>query len=177
MSNAIIDWPLLDFSPQSLGIKATEEEIAFIRAILAAPNDDAPRLIFADWLDEHDKDTTYIRGQIHRPIENQRAYSFIRVHQAKGGFFDWLKGFLETISCEAEWWLAHGRSLMRFHPIRQVDFIRPPIWRTQDDYGLWSMHPYNSIGEFVDISNPAQMEDACYMFGSIFPTIRFSWPL
>jgi uncharacterized protein (TIGR02996 family) len=26
---------------------------AFIRAICAAPADDLPRLVFADWLDEH----------------------------------------------------------------------------------------------------------------------------
>ena len=28
------------------------EHLAFERAILAAPNDDAPRLVYADWLDE-----------------------------------------------------------------------------------------------------------------------------
>jgi uncharacterized protein (TIGR02996 family) len=29
------------------------EQDAFLRAVLAAPEDDAPRLVFADWLDEH----------------------------------------------------------------------------------------------------------------------------
>jgi uncharacterized protein (TIGR02996 family) len=29
------------------------KEIAFLRAIVAAPDDDTPRLVFADWLDEH----------------------------------------------------------------------------------------------------------------------------
>jgi uncharacterized protein (TIGR02996 family) len=28
------------------------EEAAFVAAILAAPRDDTPRLVFADWLDE-----------------------------------------------------------------------------------------------------------------------------
>jgi uncharacterized protein (TIGR02996 family) len=28
-------------------------ELAFLRTILAYPEDDAPRLVFADWLDEH----------------------------------------------------------------------------------------------------------------------------
>src|SRR5579884_1935214 len=31
----------------------TDEDWAFLAAINAAPRDDAPRLIYADWLDEH----------------------------------------------------------------------------------------------------------------------------
>jgi uncharacterized protein (TIGR02996 family) len=29
------------------------DDRAFLQAIMAAPDDDAPRLIYADWLDEH----------------------------------------------------------------------------------------------------------------------------
>jgi uncharacterized protein (TIGR02996 family) len=31
------------------------DEAAFLAAIRAAPDDDAPRLVYADWLDEHDR--------------------------------------------------------------------------------------------------------------------------
>jgi len=31
----------------------TDVESAFIESIRAAPEDDIPRLVFADWLDEH----------------------------------------------------------------------------------------------------------------------------
>lgn len=31
------------------------EELAFIAAICSSPGDDAPRLVYADWLDEHDR--------------------------------------------------------------------------------------------------------------------------
>ena len=31
------------------------DESAFLDAIAAAPLDDAPKLVFADWLDEHDR--------------------------------------------------------------------------------------------------------------------------
>lgn len=34
----------------------SEDKSAFIAAILEHPDDDAPRLVFADWLDEHDGD-------------------------------------------------------------------------------------------------------------------------
>jgi uncharacterized protein (TIGR02996 family) len=38
------------------------DEGAFLRAIAAAPEDDAPRLVFADWLDEHgDGRAAYLR--------------------------------------------------------------------------------------------------------------------
>jgi uncharacterized protein (TIGR02996 family) len=40
------------------------DDEAFIRAIVAAPRDDAPRLVYADWLDEHgDSRATYLRSQ------------------------------------------------------------------------------------------------------------------
>lgn len=32
---------------------ASDTDADFLRAILAAPDDDAPRLIYADWLDEN----------------------------------------------------------------------------------------------------------------------------
>ena len=42
----------------------TEAE-AFLAAIIANPDDDLPRLVFADWLDEHDDSlrAEFIRGQ------------------------------------------------------------------------------------------------------------------
>lgn len=42
------------------------EELAFYRAIWEAPDDDAPKLIFADWLDEHDEPNhaEYIRQAV-----------------------------------------------------------------------------------------------------------------
>lgn len=37
------------------------DESAFVRALMAAPNDDAPRLIFADWLEENGRDGRPLR--------------------------------------------------------------------------------------------------------------------
>lgn len=34
-------------------LKESSDEQAFLNAIAADPEDSAPRLIFADWLDEH----------------------------------------------------------------------------------------------------------------------------
>src|SRR5436309_2065212 len=42
------------------------DDDGLLRAILAAPDDDAPRLVYADWLDEHgDPDrATFVRTQV-----------------------------------------------------------------------------------------------------------------
>jgi uncharacterized protein (TIGR02996 family) len=43
------------------------DEAAFMAAILAAPDDDAPRLVFADWLDERgDRRAEWIRLTVRR---------------------------------------------------------------------------------------------------------------
>ena len=41
-------------------------EDAFLQTILESPDDDAPRLVFADWLDEHGngEQAEFIRVQI-----------------------------------------------------------------------------------------------------------------
>jgi uncharacterized protein (TIGR02996 family) len=33
----------------------TADERALLNAIIAAPDDDLPRLVYADWLEEHDR--------------------------------------------------------------------------------------------------------------------------
>src|SRR5437773_1472485 len=46
----------------------TSESAALLAAVLAAPEDDAPRLIYADWLDEHGQPerAQFIRLQVER---------------------------------------------------------------------------------------------------------------
>ena len=45
--------------------KPIRDRDALLTAIIAAPEDDAPRLVMADWLDEHgDYDRTNSLGQI-----------------------------------------------------------------------------------------------------------------
>jgi uncharacterized protein (TIGR02996 family) len=46
---------------------AMNDEAAFMAAILAAPDDDAPRLVFADWLDERgDRRAEWLRLTVRR---------------------------------------------------------------------------------------------------------------
>lgn len=99
---------------------ASETEMDFIRAILAAPEDDAPRLIFADWLEEHDKDGSPIRTQCgQRWSSGERLYSSIGL-PAEGSDLGWQRGFIERIECTAEWWLTNAAEMTKYHPIRRV---------------------------------------------------------
>jgi uncharacterized protein (TIGR02996 family) len=48
-------------------VNTTDDE-AFLRSILAAPGDAAPRLVYADWLDERsDPRGAYLRAEVERP--------------------------------------------------------------------------------------------------------------
>src|SRR5215470_6533504 len=71
-----------------------EHDNAFVLAILEHPEDDTPRLVFADWLDEHDQPerAEFIRLQVrltampewndeHRRIM-ERESELLRVHRA-----------------------------------------------------------------------------------------------
>jgi uncharacterized protein (TIGR02996 family) len=67
------------------------EQAAFLRAILAAPEDDVPRLIYADWLDERDDPRgEFIRVQVElakTPLEIEgNLYSDERRHTVVGRY-------------------------------------------------------------------------------------------
>jgi uncharacterized protein (TIGR02996 family) len=66
-------------------------EEAFLADIIAHPDDDTPRLVYADWLDEHD--------------QPDRA-EFIRVQ---------IQHFHESGDCGLEWWWPRERELYRAH--------------------------------------------------------------
>jgi uncharacterized protein (TIGR02996 family) len=52
----------------------TSDDEAFIRAIVAAPVDDAPRLVYADWLDERgDTRGAYLRAEIKSHAARKRV--------------------------------------------------------------------------------------------------------
>lgn len=48
------------------GAEMTTDHEAFMRSIIADPSNDMPRLVFADWLEEHDEPerAEFIRCQI-----------------------------------------------------------------------------------------------------------------
>jgi uncharacterized protein (TIGR02996 family) len=113
---------------------------AFLHAIQANPDDDAPRLVYADWLDEHgDHDRAeFIRAQIElarlpedddrRTTLEWRERELLAAHEAEwlgplpAGVREWAfrRGFLDEIALDAETFLGEGGPLFDRHPIRRV---------------------------------------------------------
>jgi len=101
---------------------ATAEEMDFLRAIQAKPDDDAIRLAFSDFLLETRPDqpivAAFISSQCQRDSLGRRYYSVSDL--GSGQKWTWEYGLLERVACTEAWWLKYGPELMRYHPIRYV---------------------------------------------------------
>src|SRR5579872_1801348 len=122
------------------GKRAMTEHAGFLKAICDNPEDDTPRLVYADWLDEHG-DTAraeFIRvqcqlarsnvptGKLHRLrrrerellLEHEMAWTAPLHGLVQRARF--VRGFPERITVMAEDFLGHGRKLFRLTPVRHV---------------------------------------------------------
>ncbi len=112
---------------------------AFLRMIAAAPDDDAPRLVYADWLEEHgDPRGAFIRVQCalaalpdddpRRPDLEQAERRLLAGHAAawthefaaRVGGWQFRRGFVEEITLSAEDFLEHAPDLLRAGTVRTV---------------------------------------------------------
>jgi uncharacterized protein (TIGR02996 family) len=117
---------------------------AFLRDIASNPGDDAPRLVYADWLDEHGEPrrAEFIRLQCRlaaldeaaaeRPELLDREWELLTVYRArwqpgegsplekhlwKSGF---IRGFFARVGAPAAVLLAHGDELFRSYPLEEL---------------------------------------------------------
>jgi uncharacterized protein (TIGR02996 family) len=117
---------------------------ALLRAVLAAPDDDAPRLIYADWLDEHGdcERAEFIRVQValarndkddpRAPSLGQRERKLLAAHRARwsapldGAAMSWTfrRGFIEEVEMAAPVFLRRGERLFDVAPVRTVKLVR-----------------------------------------------------
>jgi uncharacterized protein (TIGR02996 family) len=115
---------------------------ALLAAVLAAADDDAPRLVFADWLDERgDSRGEFVRVQCalarlpaddpRRAELERREHDLLTAHQAawaeplRGLASDWTyrRGFIESVAVDASAFVARGAELFRRGPVRRVRFL------------------------------------------------------
>ena len=142
----------------------TDDAEALLRAILAAPDDDAPRLVYADWLDEHgDPDrAAFIRAQVElaRPSEDhvrrlqliQSERALLRANRAR--WTAWLpgwaearefrRGFIEGIRCEAGDFIARADEVRLRTPLTAVQLdgnedLAATVFRTRVLEGIRSL--------------------------------------
>jgi uncharacterized protein (TIGR02996 family) len=117
---------------------------AFFDAILAAPDDDAPRLVYADWLDEHGQSerAEFIRIQCDlarrpkydpgRPALHDRERELLKRHEtvwtepvaAVARDCRFRRGFIEGVSIGVRKFLTDGDALFAAAPVRNFKFLR-----------------------------------------------------
>ncbi len=141
----------------------TEE--ALLKAILCDPEDDAPRLIYADWLDGegHSDRAEFIRVQCERAslthptcvqVEGPPCWRceyclwWLETGRREGELMpdypfptnfvqEYRRGFIHSVECTAEDWLAHGDAILLSQPVREVTLSTLPFiaWDQPRDGG------------------------------------------
>lgn len=152
-------------------------EADFLRAVIARPDDDAPRLILADWLDEQGQGEraefirvqcaianppgcpaclprgtpgyvvgSTVRGRIiddadcpdcmaalRRRERELESCDFTREESVFGDrseryerHWGFRRGFVESVTCTALDWLAHGDTILACQPVREVTLTTAP---------------------------------------------------
>jgi uncharacterized protein (TIGR02996 family) len=119
-------------------------EDAFLEAIIEAPDDDTPRLIYADWLEENARPARaeFIRAQIEafslppgdprRKEREDRAEALRREHERAwlGPLRAWLigwrfqRGLVERVAVNAQTLLKHACTLFQMAPIHHAEIHR-----------------------------------------------------
>src|SRR4051812_33743754 len=112
---------------------------AFVRAVCDAPDDDLPRLIFADWLDERgDPRGEFIRLQVGRPRLpaddprrrdwKAREDELLRAHEEEWlgpladvvSSYTFRRGFIDSVMVMTEAFLDHAQAIFRLQPVRRL---------------------------------------------------------
>jgi uncharacterized protein (TIGR02996 family) len=144
---------------------------AFLQAILAAPEDDTPRLVYADWLDENGRPerAEFIRAQIElarlpeddprREGLQERERALHRAHEDA-----WLgevgkllsvpvfrRGFVERGAIGARQFLTNAERLFRLAPVRHLKLLRLPQMTDGPKQVAASAHLANLRG--LDLGN------------------------
>jgi uncharacterized protein (TIGR02996 family) len=129
-----------DFVTTTLGSLLVTYDDAFLQAIRDAPDDDTPRLIYADWLDEHGRSdrAEFIRIQIFLAClpewHPQRAELIAKERELLGRYTDewaaplkgfaedweYRRGFIEVITITAESFFRQAEVIFQTAPVRGV---------------------------------------------------------
>lgn len=110
-----------------------------LAAVLANPEDNAPRLIYADWLEEHgqEKKAWPIRQQLGPPTSwpnwvGKPYYAVLFSNSDRELRCPdwcvsaiWERGFIRQVVCAATDWIQHADAFVAQHPVEDVQLITP----------------------------------------------------
>lgn len=120
-----------------------EEQRRFLDTIIENPDEDAPRLVFADWLEENGeaKRAEFIREGCRHGQEQKPRYRWITYPITI--ICKWRRGFVETVHAQRySAWRADGQYLLAEHPVRRVTLGDKTPWeshgRDEEHHGWWS---------------------------------------
>jgi uncharacterized protein (TIGR02996 family) len=128
---------------------------ALLRAIIDNPSENAPRLVYADWLDEHDDPdrAEFIRGQIRlsgmEPWDDGYTALDIRCRQLERAHPEWLGGLGKFVSRSERFYGQRDEPFERGFPARvkqtpaefaknQQRFAENPITNIRFAMQVWS---------------------------------------
>lgn len=114
---------------------------ALLDDIIARPDDDTPRLVYADWLSENGQEerAEFIRVQVASgepaaiagdvwmsPTEG-RVYELLRAECQRwtlcpltDGEWTWNRGFIESVRLPLRLWISGGPTIASLHPVETV---------------------------------------------------------
>jgi uncharacterized protein (TIGR02996 family) len=121
----------------------------FLRAICEVPNDDSPRLIYADWLDEHgySAQAEFIRTEVKIARTSEDVQDAVEEDMAdelyRAGQYEWRwplgasdswritdvnfhRGFAQEVTLSETVFLANAAVMFALHPLTRVIFTRRP---------------------------------------------------
>jgi carbon storage regulator CsrA len=181
--DAIHDWPVEPWTPPA---PRSPDEAALLQAILADPDDDAPRLIYADWLEEQgDPRGEFIRvqcwlaalspGDHSAGALQEREHLLLSRHGAawRSALPPLLRqqpferGFVETACLTAQEFLANVEGLFALAPIRHLR-----VWASsfaplgERDLSSLAASPYLARLASLDLSDNGLGDDAAVVLAS-----------
>ena len=168
------------------------DHAALLRAVFAHPDDDTPRLVFADFLDDHGeaRRAAFIRDQIEcaRHANRHELDTYHTFLQWKDAAFagecaldvwgvaaeflfplaSWKRGFLESPAWTFEVWEDYAAAVLALHPVRRVR-ITFVTAEQSDDF------PYRGATiEDPDGPNPREVDN--WRESPRWPGIKFDLP-
>lgn len=153
-----------------------------LAAVLADPDDDLPRLAYADALEERggkilgEESDDIVAGRIRYQVGDPSRWC--RVFEGQFTFVE-RRGFFDEIECATSQWKAHGKRLVREHPITTVRLTdKEPLhaggyweWRSEGSgrhvlpSWLWRNSAFSWLVSVTDAVVPdrliAALSDAC----------------